>query len=111
MTGLDFYPLLPNIPIVRLLALIVGAAVFVHMICMANFMPKNAPALLVAQVSVGAAAGVGLFLGGITGSADLLVLCALASSACSVSIMLWLWWHGMHVSSFVIQRFIESKQK
>ena len=93
--------ILPAMFLVRFLALLIGAGMFIHFTCMAGFLPENTNWSLTVIVGLAAASGVALIAGGISGNLALLLLGGLVSSAVLITLALWLWINGFHVSDFV----------
>jgi hypothetical protein len=95
--------ILPVILELRLLAFIVGFALIVHSYCMAGFMHQKSTWTATALVAANAGASMFLILGAIIGSPSFLLVASLATCASLTTMALWLWYHGMHVSEFLLQ--------
>lgn len=98
---IDWTDLLPMLWELRLMAFIIGTAMFTHAVCMAGFMPKESPWSIAVLVALSAGGSVGLIVGGASGNFSMMLLSALVSSAVQTTMSLWLWYHDMHVSKIV----------
>ena len=99
----DWSVIIPIILELRVLALVAGFALFIHSICMAGYMHEKSPWSIALLVSLNAASGLALFMGGLVGDAPFMLISALVSSATMITMALWLWNKGMHVSKFILQ--------
>ena len=99
----DWAVVIPIMFELRALALITGFALFIHSICMAGYMHEKSPWSIALIVAFNAAAGLALFLAGLVGDAPFMLISALVSSMTMITMALWLWNKGMHVSKFILQ--------
>lgn len=100
---LSWSSILPVMYEIRLLALIVGVALFGHAVCMAGFLPQNTPITFGVIVAMMAGSGLGLILGSYSGNLSLMLISSLATAASVTMMALWLWHKGLHVSKFILQ--------
>jgi len=99
----DWSAIIPVMLELRILALVSGFALFIHAICMAGYMHEKSPWSIALIVALNAASGMALFMGGLIGDAPFMMVSALVSSTTMITMGLWLWNKGMHVSEFILQ--------
>jgi len=99
----DWSVVIPIMFELRILALVAGFAQFIHAICMGGFMHEKSPWSVALIVGFNVAAGLALFLAGLVGDAPFMMISALVSSVTMITMALWLWNKGMHVSKFILQ--------
>jgi hypothetical protein len=81
-----------------------GVGLFVHLVCMANFMPPgNAPAVVWVPVAGGAAAAVLILHAAIFGRIDHALWAAATAAASMLFLQLVLWLRGYHVCAHLAQ--------
>lgn len=102
---IDWSAMLPLLWEVRLLAFIVGIAMFIHSVCMAGFAPEKTPWSIAFVIGFSAASGLALIMGSVAGNFALIMLASLVSSACLTTMALWLWHRGLHVSKFIDKNY------
>jgi hypothetical protein len=88
-----------------LILAVLGLIMALHMICAATFLPPNAPVLLSMAVVAGFGFSVGVVVTAMTQDVPHLLIFLAASLGSMLFQSIFLWFHGYHVSGFVMRQF------
>lgn len=93
LTLIDFWPVLQRLALAGL-----GAGTFVHLVCMANFMPPGrSPAVVWVPVAAGAGSAVIIVHSVYLNDLPLALWASAMAAACMLALQLVLWLRGYHV--------------
>ena len=103
--SLTWQDILPLYFFHRSLVFAIGAGMFIHFLCMANFAHPKSPWQMLAFLGVIGGSSIGMMATAYSGDMRAMVDMIIIGAGTMFLFWLWLWFRGMQIKRFIIDQF------